>query len=112
MKKIVWCLIILSSFMPSTFCSDEDDKVKSLWFKGFEIFENAEKVEKEQGAEKSLSLYEDALKHFKGIKIKYPNWNPSFISYRISVCEKKIEKLKGAIANTNAKKAVKLAPPP
>jgi len=77
MKKILWCLALLLSLMASTFCSDEDEKVKSLWFKGFEIFENAEKVEKQQGMEKSLPLYENALKHFKGIKIKYPDWSPS-----------------------------------
>ena len=106
--------MMLLSFMPSTFCSDEDDKVKALWFKGFEIFEDAEKVEKEQGVEKALPLYENALKHFKGIKIKYPDWNPSFIGYRINVCEKKIEKLTGSIATTNptAKPAPTESPAP
>ncbi len=80
------------------YTTEEGNAARSLWLKGFEIYERGESAEKTENKKTAATLYQDALTYFQKVKTQYPKWNSALVEYRLKVCERKIQTLQGDTA--------------
>ena len=120
-KKHKFGLIILSfifAFLLLNFTPDaraqvaekaSNNEARTIWLRGFEVYERAEINEKAGKYDEALKGFEEAAALFKNVQSKYPQWNNSLIEYRVKICSRKIEGLK-PLCKKSAE-PVKKAPP-
>ena len=108
-SRILQVSMLMIFFVMSTFSvqaqAPEDWKkdARRIWLKGFEYYEKGEKSKKNGQLRESLTLFKESMRHFDQIKEKYPKWNTVLITYRIKLCNKKLEELKIAFEKQNIK---------
>ncbi|MFA6293287.1 MAG: hypothetical protein WC637_15990, partial [Victivallales bacterium] len=89
-------LIFLSLFSlagMAQYTTDEGNDARTLWLKGFDIFDKAESTEKKNDKKAALSLYQESMNYFQKVKGQYPKWNSALVEYRLKICERKIQTL-------------------
>ena len=97
MKKIFLLLLILISLFSfngmAQYTTDEGNEARTLWLKGFDIFDKAETTEKRNDKRGAFPLYQEAMTYFQKVKAQYPKWNTALVEYRLKICERKIHYL-------------------
>src|SRR3989338_180845 len=98
MKYPAFILLLILSFISSPllyaqYSTDEGNAARTLWLKGFDVFEKAETAEKGGDRKNSVSLYRESLGYFQKVKNQYPKWNSALVEYRLKICERKIQAL-------------------
>jgi Flp pilus assembly protein TadD len=97
MKKIFLLLLILISLFSfngmAQYTTDEGNEARTLWLKGFDIFDKAETTEKRNDKRGAFPLYQEAMTYFQKVKAQYPKWNTALVEYRLKICERKIQAL-------------------
>ena len=63
------------------------------WRLGFEKYEAAEKEFKKKNLNAALKLYKESQTIFQKIKRSSPDWNTDVVTYRISLCDRKIKSI-------------------
>jgi len=81
---------------------EERTQARSIWLKGFEVFDKAEKFQKQNQLPLALEQFKESLQYFERVKFRYPKWNSSLISYRVKLCRRKISDLKVEISKKPA----------
>jgi Flp pilus assembly protein TadD len=116
MKKIFLLLLILISFFSykgmAQYSTEEGNEARTLWLKGFDIFDKAESTEKKNDKKAALASYQESMTYFQKVKAQYPKWNTALVEYRMKICERKIQTLQpDAIPSTVQKTATTSAEP-
>ncbi len=101
--KNISALIMIALFVflcPSLYSQNDSEdarQARTLWLKGFDIYDNAEKAVARGEFSKALAAYKNALYHFQKTRVKHPDWNKSLVLYRIKLCEKNIASIQKQI---------------
>ena len=74
------------------------------WRLGFEKYEAAEKEFKKKNLNAALKLYKESQTIFQKIKRSSPDWNTDVVTYRISLCDRKIKSINVPAAPNVAEK--------
>jgi chromosome segregation ATPase len=103
MAAIRWLLMmaLLVGALPLA-QADKPSHAREEWMSGFLKLEEGGKAEEGGRASVALDLYRQALATFREVQRKYPAWNPSLMTYRITFCEKRIERLEGVVGEKAA----------
>lgn len=70
--------------------AQSSSQVREEWMVGFVKLEEGGKAEEAGRLAAALGFYREALAVFREVQRKYPAWNPSLLTYRISFCEERI----------------------
>ncbi|MCK5801422.1 MAG: tetratricopeptide repeat protein [Lentisphaeria bacterium] len=70
-----------------------EQRAREEWMSGYVRLEAADKAEESGNNASALDLYQQALTVFRNVRRGYPSWNTSLLSYRITFCEKSIERI-------------------
>ena len=73
------------------------EKARQAWMAGYLKIESAAKAVEEQKFMFALELYEEALATFQEVGVRYPEWNPDVVSFRINYCTEKVRELREAV---------------
>ncbi|MFA6569234.1 MAG: tetratricopeptide repeat protein [Victivallales bacterium] len=115
MRKSLFLLLILLSFFSfngiAQYTTDEGNEARTLWLKGFDIFDKAESSEKKNEKKAALALYQESMTYFQKVKGQYPRWNSALVEYRLKICERKIKALQPDAAPPVQKTATAPAEP-
>ena len=80
------------------------------WRQGFEKYEAAEKEFKQKNLNEAAKLYRESQDIFQKIKKASPGWNSDVVTYRISLCTRKINEIdaprRKAVADTQRKNEI------
>ncbi len=97
-----WLLIValLAGVLPALHAGAP--QAREEWMGGFVKLEEAGKAEEAGKVGVALELYRGALDVFREVQRKYPAWNPSLLTYRISFCEQRIAGLQGRVGEETA----------
>jgi DNA repair exonuclease SbcCD ATPase subunit len=76
----------------------ERSSVKTLWVKGFELFDQAETLAGAGESAVASRRFAEALSKFEEISRRQPDWNPNLVKYRIDICRTRIADLSKALA--------------
>ena len=97
MRISAFLLLISLSFFSFTgmaqYSTDEGNEARTLWLKGFDIFDQAESTEKKNDKRGALAFYQESMTYFQKVKGQYPKWNSALVEYRLKICERKIQAL-------------------
>lgn len=97
MRRFIFLLLILfSSFSlncMAQYTTEEGNEARTLWLKGFDIFDKAESIEKRNDKKAALGFYQESMVYFQKVKAQYPKWNSALVEYRLKICERKIQTL-------------------
>jgi len=98
MVAIRWLVILtlLVGVVPMA-QADKPSRAREEWMAGFLKLEDGGKAEEGGRLSVALDLYRQALTAFREVQRKYPAWNPSLMTYRITFCEGRIERLEKAV---------------
>ncbi|MFZ2654238.1 MAG: hypothetical protein WAX69_04935 [Victivallales bacterium] len=106
---------LLSSQLMAQYTTEEGNAARTLWLKGFDIYEKAETSEKNNDKNAALSLYRDSTTYFQKVKNQYPKWNSALVEYRLKICERKTRTLEAETSSGQAAapgKAIAAPPDP
>ncbi len=96
-----WTLLLLwacvSGWGRFTEAAGKPAKARQAWMAGYVKLEEAGKAEEKQDFSFALQLYREALEVFHEVRRRFPSWNPSLLSYRVSFCEERIRALDSRI---------------
>lgn len=97
MRHFIFLLLIIFSFFSfnclAQYTTDEGNEARTLWLKGFDIFDKAEATEKKSDRKAALGFYQESMTYFQKVKAQYPKWNSALVEYRLKICERKIQTL-------------------
>ncbi|MCX6986519.1 MAG: hypothetical protein NT118_17495 [Lentisphaerae bacterium] len=116
MRFFTFLLFILLSFFSFTgmaqYTADEGNEARTLWLKGFDIFDKAESTEKKNDKKTALASYQESMTYFQKVKAQYPKWNSALVEYRLKICERKIKTLKPDAAPSPVQKTAAVSAEP
>ena len=108
MRIFPFLLFILLSFFSfagmAQYTADEGNEARTLWLKGFDIFDKAESTEKKNDKKTALASYQESMTYFQKVKAQYPKWNSALVEYRLKICERKIKTLQPGTAPSPVQK--------
>lgn len=81
---------------------EKKDATKT-WLKGFEYFEKANKALQNEQLRKANTMFKMAESIFEKIRLRYPKWNNSLITFRLQRCRLKLLKIKDELAKKHIK---------
>ncbi|HCE46565.1 MAG TPA: hypothetical protein DET40_23715 [Lentisphaeria bacterium] len=97
MKCLLILLLALFSLLSfplmAQYTTEDGNAARTLWLKGFDIYEKAETSEKNNDKKSALSFYQDSIAYFQKVKGQYPKWNSALVEYRLKICERKLQTL-------------------
>ncbi len=115
MRFLVFLLLFSLSFFSfdgmAQYTTDEGNEARTLWLKGFDIFDKAESTEKRNDKKAALALYQESMGYFHKVKGQYPKWNSALVEYRLKICERKIQTLQPELSPAVPKTATTPAEP-
>ena len=97
MIAIRWLPIVMLLAATLPVANGKTPTAREEWMTGFVKLEEGGKAEEGGQASVALDLYRQALNTFREVQRKYPSWNPSLMTYRITFCEKRIERLQKVV---------------
>ncbi len=114
----IWTFLLLISLSFFSFngiaqyTTDEGNEARTLWLKGFDIFDKAESTEKKNDKRNALTLYQESMTYFQKVKGQYPKWNSALVEYRLKICERKIQTLQPDAAPAPVQKTATVSAEP
>lgn len=87
-KMACLCALFLLPFLGMT--QEANIDLWDTWRIGFEKYEEAEKAFKKNDMDKALNLYRESQQTFLKLRKASPNWNKDVVTYRLSLCFRKI----------------------
>lgn len=103
-----WLLIVtlLTGVLPVVQAAGTP-QAREEWMAGFVKLEEGGKAEDAGRTAAAVEFYQGALAIFREVQRKYPAWNPSLLTYRITFCEERIAGLQARLGDdtTTMKKA-------
>ncbi len=98
---VLLALILLLAAAPLHAGRSADEAASEMWMGGYLKYEEASKAESAGNQALALDLYREALDVFTKVQARYPDWNPSLLSYRMNYCREQIRRLEAAVAAKN-----------
>lgn len=95
--------ILTAHHVSAQYSYQESQTARTIWLKGFDVYEKAESAKKVEDLKTALSMFEEALTSFQKVKIRYPKWNSNLVLFRIKLCEREIGTLKQELQKKNIK---------
>ncbi|MES2595047.1 MAG: tetratricopeptide repeat protein [Verrucomicrobiota bacterium] len=86
------------------------DEAADLFFQGYVLKNDAEKMEQEGNLQGALSLYQQMKQSFDDLAVTHPQWQPGMMGNRRALTEQAIVRVKGLLARPQAAPAPGAAP--
>jgi chromosome segregation ATPase len=96
--SLVATLLMGSAWVTYGQSAEETASIKSLWVKGFELYEQAEILAGAGESDVASRRFAEALACFEEIGRRQGDWNPSLVKYRIAICRKRMTDMASAAA--------------
>ena len=94
---------LAATTLSAAYTPTEKKDATKTWLKGFEYFEKANKALQNGQLRKANTMFKMAESVFEKVKLRYPKWNSSLITYRMKLCKVKLLKIKDDLAKKNIK---------
>ena len=78
--------------------AEQDLAARQLWLDGFLKMSKAAQLAEQGKISTAIHAYQDAMDHFNEVHEKFPQWNTTMVTFRISSCRLKIQELDDAIS--------------
>ncbi|MBO7621039.1 MAG: hypothetical protein J6T06_11050, partial [Victivallales bacterium] len=78
--------------------AEQDLAARQLWLDGFLQMSKAAQLAEQGKISTAIHAYQDAMDHFNEVHEKFPQWNTTMVTFRISSCRLKIQELDDAIS--------------
>ncbi|GEP42949.1 tetratricopeptide repeat protein [Brevifollis gellanilyticus] len=86
------------------------DEAADLFFQGYVLKNDAEKMEQEGNLQGALSLYQQMKQSFDDLAVTHPQWQPGMMGNRRALTEQAISRVKARLAQPQAAPAPNAAP--